>query len=58
MAVVMHDTDEGIAVLPIHLSGVKSAENVGGNRVFCEESCRPRKCKSFSLKSFPGAYEC
>jgi hypothetical protein len=30
MDVWMHDTDEGITVLPIHLSGVKSDENFGG----------------------------
>jgi hypothetical protein len=38
MAVVMHDTDEGITVLLMHLLGVKSDENVGGNWVFCQES--------------------
>ena len=38
MAVVMHDTDEGITVLPMHRSGVKSDENVGGNWVFCRGS--------------------
>jgi hypothetical protein len=37
MAVVMHDTDEGITVFPMHHSGVKSHENVGGNRVYCQE---------------------
>ena len=30
----MHDTDEGITVLPIHLSGVKSDANVGRNSVY------------------------
>ena len=34
IAFVMHNTDEGITVLPIHLSGVKSDENVGRNSVY------------------------
>ena len=58
MAVVMQDTDEGMMVLPMHLSGVKSDENVGGNCVYCEECVCLRKCKSFGLETFPGAYEC
>jgi hypothetical protein len=39
MAVLMHDTDEGMTVLPIHLSGVKSDENVAAIAFFCQESC-------------------
>jgi len=58
MAVVMQDTDEGMTVLPMHLSGVKSDENVGGNCVYSPQSFRPPKCKSFGLETFPGAYEC
>ncbi len=54
----MHDTDEGITVLPIHLSGVKSDENVGHNCVYSARIPSATKCKSFSLKTFPGAYEC
>ena len=57
MTVVMHDTDEGITVLPIHLSGVKSDENVGGNGVYCEQFDQPRKYQCFPPKSFPGSYE-
>jgi hypothetical protein len=34
----MHDTDEGISMLPINLSGVKSDENLGRNCVFSEKS--------------------
>ena len=56
MAVVMHHTDEGITVLPIHLSGVKSDENVGRNSVYSWRIGSATKCKSFSLKTFPGAY--
>jgi len=58
MAVVMQDTDEGMTVLPMHLSGVKSDENVGGNCVYSPQSFRPPKCKSFGLETFPGAYAC
>jgi hypothetical protein len=57
MTVVMCDTDEGITVFPIHLSRVKSDENVGGNGAYCEESDRSRKYECFPLKSFPGEYE-
>jgi hypothetical protein len=39
MAVVMDDTDEGIKVLPMHVSGVYRDENVGGNHVFGQELC-------------------
>ncbi len=58
MAVVMQDTDEGMTVLPMHLSGVKSDENVGGNCVYSPQSTRPPKYKCFPRKTFPGAYEC
>jgi hypothetical protein len=54
----MHDTDKGITVLPIHLSGVKSDENVGRNSVYSSRIPSATKCKSFSLKSVAGAYEC
>ncbi len=53
----MHDTDEGIMVLPIHLSGVKSDENVGGNRVFLQESCLRKNASVLDRQTFPGAYE-
>ena len=54
----MHDTDEGITVLPIHLSGVKSDENVGRNSVYSSRIPSATKCESFPLQIFPGAYEC
>jgi len=57
MDVLMHDTDEGITVLPIHLSGVKSDENVGRNSVYSWWIGSATKCKSFPLQTFPGAYE-
>ena len=44
---MMHDTDEGITVLPMDLSGVKSDANVGGNRVYSEESPRRRNSRLF-----------
>ncbi len=53
----MHDTDEGITVLPIHLSGVKSDENVGANCQHCQKSVRLENPSLFSLETFAGAYE-
>ena len=47
----MHDTDEGITVLPIHLSGVKSDENLGRNCVYSPQSTRPPKYKCFPRKT-------
>jgi hypothetical protein len=58
MVVFLLDTDEGITVLPIHLSGVKSDENLGRNCVYCPQSSRPPKYKCFPRKTFPGAYAC
>ena len=52
MDVWMHDTDEGITVLPIHLSGVKSDENFGGNRVFLQESGLLQNVSLFPYKLF------
>jgi hypothetical protein len=54
----MHDTDEGITVLPIHLSGVKSDENVGRHGRHCQKSVRLENPSLFRLETFPGAYEC
>jgi len=48
----MHDIDEVITVLPMGLSGVKSEENIGGNRVYCEERRCPQKWQVFLI--FPG----
>ncbi len=54
----MHDTDEGITVLPIHLSGVKSDENLGRKCVYSPQFSWSPKYKCFPRKTFPGAYAC
>jgi hypothetical protein len=44
-------------VLPIHLSGVTSDENVGANRQHCQNSVSLENASLFRLETFPGAYE-